>query len=130
MTATDRELAPVAPEFFVPDVAASVRFYVEQLGFRPHRVEPDFAVLALGESIIMLADQRMYGAMGGAAAVERGAFVDIRFVVPDVDAVHRRCFERGVTIVHDIADRPYGLRDFIIRDSDGFRLRFASPLSP
>lgn len=120
------ELAPTAPEFFVPDVSEAARFYVEALGFQPIRVEFAFAVLRLGDSIVMLADQQMYGGMGGSAAPERGAFVDIRIIVPDVDAVYDRCVERGVMVVHEIADRPYGLRDFIVRDLNGFRLRFAS----
>ena len=124
----DSELAPTAPEFFVPDVAEAVRFYVDVLGFQAHRVEPTFALLGLGESIVMLADERLYGAMGGATEGPRGAFVDIRIVVPDVDAVYRTCVDRGVTVVHDIADRHYGLRDFIVRDLNGFRLRFASPI--
>jgi hypothetical protein len=33
-----------------------------------------------------------------------------------------------VEIVHEIADRYYGLRDFVISDLNGFRLRFASSL--
>jgi uncharacterized glyoxalase superfamily protein PhnB len=77
----------------------------------------------------MLADQRMYADMGGSeTAAHRGAFIDVRIVVEDVDALYTRCVEASVPIVHDIADRPYGLRDFIIRDPNGFRLRFAAPL--
>jgi predicted enzyme related to lactoylglutathione lyase len=123
------ELAPVAPEFFVPDVAETVRFYTETLGFERHRVESDFAIVGIGDAILMFADERMYGAMGAqAGGRERGAYIDIRVVVPDVDSYHRRCVDAGLDIVHEIADRPYGLRDFIVRDLNGFRLRFASPL--
>ncbi len=50
-------------------------------------------------------------------------------MVDDVDAMYRRATDNDVTIVHDIGDRPYGLRGFIIRDPDGFRLRCASPVS-
>jgi uncharacterized glyoxalase superfamily protein PhnB len=114
---------------FVPDVRKAARFYVETLGFEELRADADFAIVILGEAVVMLADERMYGTMGGGTAgTTRGAHLDIRIVVPDVDAVHRRCVEAGVPIVHEIADRPYGLRDFIIRDPNGFRLRFASPL--
>ncbi len=49
-------------------------------------------------------------------------------MVDDVDAMYRRATDNDVTIVHDIGDRDYGLRDFIIRDRDGFRLRFAAPV--
>ena len=122
------ELAPVAPELFVADVADAATFYEQALGFRIVRREPDFAILALGRCVLMLADERMYGAMGGDASGRRGELIDVRFVVLDVDAMYRRAKDSGVAIVHDIADRPYGLRDFIMRDPHGFRLRFASPL--
>lgn len=35
----------------------------------------------------------------------------------------------GTRIALDIGDRYYGLRDFIIEDPNGYRLRFASPKS-
>ena len=123
------ELAPVAPEIFVPDVRAAVAFYTDVFGFQAHRVESDFAIVGIGPAIIMFADQRMYGAMGGAfAGADRGLFIDIRIMVPDVDTYNQRCLDAGLDIVHSLADRPYGLRDFIVRDLNGFRLRFASPL--
>jgi hypothetical protein len=34
-----------------------------------------------------------------------------------------------VSMALDIGDRPYGLRDFIVRDLNGYRLRFAAPLA-
>ncbi len=46
-------------------------------------------------------------------------------MVDDVDPMYRRVTDNDVTIVHDIG----GLRDFIIRDPDGIRLRFAAPVS-
>jgi uncharacterized glyoxalase superfamily protein PhnB len=36
----------------------------------------------------------------------------------------------GARIARDIGDRYYGLRDFIVEDSNGYRPRFASPRSP
>ena len=95
------ELAPVSPELFVPDVAAAVRFYTEILGFESHRVDPDFAIVGIGQAIIMFADQRMYGAMGGGAAgADRGLFIDTRIMVPDVDVYHQRCVDAALEIIH------------------------------
>ena len=133
MTLDAREEAPVAPEFFVSDVGAAIQFYTDKLGFRLVRLEPEgtpgptsvFAVVDLGEAQILLANESLYA---GEHLRERGAGVDIRIMVPDVDAIYQRCHENSVAIVHDIADRYYGLRDFIIADPNGFRLRFAAPL--
>lgn len=127
-----REIVPLAPELFVPDVSEAVHFYTEKLGFSAFRVERHderdvFAIVAMGKAVVMFAADSLYQAMGGSIESPRGVAIDIRIMVDDVDAVYRRCAENGVTIVHDIADRYYGLRDFVIADPNGFRLRFAAP---
>lgn len=124
---------PVTVELFVEDVEASVRFYTEKLGFQLSRMERDadgdnratFAVLSLGSAAILIADR----ALEGDLALPPGGGVHIRIMVDDVDAMHARALGAGVPIVGDIADRSYGLRDFIVEDPDGFRLRFAAPTS-
>lgn len=124
MTAAHEPLIPVAPEFFVGDIAASVRFYVDVLGFSVLRQEPDFAVVGLGAAHVLLADERLTGPLDG----RRGVGVNVRIMVDDVDEMYRRAQAGSARIAHDIADRYYGLRDFIVADSDGFLLRFASPV--
>jgi catechol 2,3-dioxygenase-like lactoylglutathione lyase family enzyme len=136
MAETDpRELVPVTVELFVPDVEASVSFYAEKLGFELMRLErgmidgqerATFAVVGLERAAFLIAHRTLEGAP---AARPAGGAVHIRIIVDDVDALHRRAKENGVAIIYDIADRAYGLRDFIVEDPDGFRVRFASPLS-
>ena len=120
-------LVRVAPEFFVRDVAASVAFY-QRLGFAALRHDPELAVVGLGAAHVLLADERLAGEQLRNASAARGAGVNIRIMVEDVDAMHRLATAAGSPIVHEIADRAYGLRDFIMADPDGFMLRFASPL--
>src|SRR5712692_5013949 len=129
-----REIAPVAPEMFVPDVAEAVRFYTEKLGFKLYRMEQGdgqalFAIITLDRAVVMFAHESLYTAMGGSVSAQRGVGIDVRIMLQDVDETYRRCRENGVTVVHDIADRYYGLRDFVIADLNGFRLRFASALA-
>ena len=136
MAKTDpQEAVPITVELFVPDVEASVRFYTEKLGFAVQRMDREslggrelvsFAAIAMGRAVLFVAHERLYGE---ALTAQRGAGIDVRIMVDDVDAMFRRATDNDVTIVHDIGDRPYGLRDFIIRDPDGFRLRFAARLS-
>ncbi len=120
----------VAPEFFVRDFAASLRFYVEKLGFQTVRQEPGFAVVALANAHVLLAapDEATPGMGEWLASGPRGVGVNIRIMVDDVDALCRRLSANDVTVVRQIGDREYGLRDFIIADPDGFLLRFASPI--
>lgn len=50
-------------------------------------------------------------------------------MVPNVDDYWKLVGEIGAPVVVPIADRYYGLRDFIIADPDGFGICFASPLA-
>lgn len=129
-----REHAPLAVELFVGDVEAAVRFYVDRLAFEEIRTEhmesgqPVFAVVALGEAVVMFMLDHFYA--GARAELDgRGAGVDVRIMVPDADAAYERVRAAGMDVLRDIGDRDYGLRDFITRDPFGFRLRFASPLA-
>ena len=126
--AEEEVLVPTAPEFFVRDVAASVRFYVESLGFVVLRQETDFAAVALGESHVLLAAEQ-HTSSELLAAGPRGVGLNVRIMVDDVDAVYERCTKGGVPIVRGIVSQYYGLRDFIMADPDGFMIRFASALA-
>jgi uncharacterized glyoxalase superfamily protein PhnB len=133
MSSNDNELDPVAPEFFVPNVDEAIKFYSEKLGFTVQRREPadgdfaSFAILRLDEAMVMFMYDAFYS--GPRAELDqRGAGLDIRIMVEDVDAMYGRVKAAGMPILHDIGNRDYGLRDFITRDPNGFRLRFASPL--
>jgi catechol 2,3-dioxygenase-like lactoylglutathione lyase family enzyme len=129
------EVAAVAPELFVPDVDASLRFYVDTLGFKLIRTDPPgegphtFALLMLGEAVFMLAHERLAGDETRPRPGERrGRAIHVRVMVPDVDAMYERVRTKGVRIRVPVADREYGLRDFIIQDADGYDLRFAAPV--
>lgn len=132
MTYDPREDAALAVELFVPDVDEAVRWYTDVLGFELIRCEeqsgrPVFAIGALFGATLMFMWDRYYTGQRGELDW-RGAGADFRVMVPDSDAVYRRARAAGASIKHDIGDRDYGLRDFIMADPFGFRLRFAAPL--
>lgn len=56
------------------------------------------------------------------------SLANVRILTSDVDAVYATVLTLGVRVERPIADRSYGLRDFTVRDPDGFELRFAKPL--
>jgi catechol 2,3-dioxygenase-like lactoylglutathione lyase family enzyme len=120
-------LMPCAPEFFVPEMDAALRFYVDGLGFQVLRREPVFAVVALGDAHVLIAHDSIAGPQ--LASGPRGNGLNVRIMVDDVDLLRERAGALRAPIVHEIADRPYGLRDFIVADPNGFLLRFASPIS-
>jgi len=136
MTAGINEDLSTAPEIFVPDVDTAVEFFTAKLGFAAGRVAhdgpggtTDFAVVAFERSVLLVAMDAYYLNMGAKELEPRGRAIDTRIVVRDVDAVYERAKANGVRIVHDIADRPYGLRDFVLQDPWGFRWRFATPIA-
>ena len=49
-------------------------------------------------------------------------------IAPDVDALHAEFAARGVDVLREPEDEPYGLRDFTIATPQGHRLAFATPL--
>ena len=44
--------------------------------------------------------------------------------VDDADRLHALCRKRGVTIVEPLASKPWGMREFAVRDPDGHVFRF------
>lgn len=47
----------------------------------------------------------------------------------DLDALYAELSTKGVTIECEIGDRPWGNRDFTIRNPDGYKLILAKPTS-
>ena len=129
--AGNEPLIPVAPELFVRDIDASLRFYTEDLGFTALRREPYFAVVALGDAHVLLAlpYDELPGVREWLASGPRGVGVSVRIMVDGVDVMYRRALASGTRVVQHIGDREYELRDFTIADPDGFFLRFAAPVA-
>lgn len=108
-------------EFSVRDLNRSVQLYTA-LGFVLERRDGGFAAMRWDNRRLFL-DER-----AGLPPHDGVARVNVRIIVPDVDAVWERVQSLGLRIEQAIGDRYYGLRDFTILDPDGFGLRFASIL--
>jgi catechol 2,3-dioxygenase-like lactoylglutathione lyase family enzyme len=109
-------------ELYVRDLNHSVSFY-EQLGFQVGRRDGHFAQLSWDDHHFFL-DERT--GLPQASELPR---VNIRVLVPDVDIHWQQIRDLGIQIISPIANRSYGLRDFIVSDPDGFGVRFATPLA-
>ena len=48
--------------------------------------------------------------------------------IPDVDDHHARARKAGATIDSEPTDQPYGMREYGVRDPEGHRFWFATPL--
>ena len=118
-------------EIVVRDIKESTRFY-RDLGFRVVRDAGDFVELSWEDHLLFIAEISAYHEIDGEniKLPEQSSFplANLRIMVPNVDAYWRRIKEMGAQIIIPVADRYYGLRDFIVTDPDGFGVRFASPL--
>lgn len=106
----------VHPGLAVPDVAAAVEYYTTTLGFTPGFIwgePPAFAGVNLGDAQVFLSQ----GTPGSGGC-------EVFFVVGAVDELYAFHQAAGAHVEEDIGDRAYGLRDYSVRDPNGYRLTF------
>ena len=109
---------------FVRDISRSVEFY-RKLGFELVRDDGGFVELAWEGHLLFFNDE-FKDELPASPGPLRG---NIRVMVPNVDDYWALAQEMGARVVWPIADRSYGLRDFMVADPDGFGVRFATNLS-
>jgi catechol 2,3-dioxygenase-like lactoylglutathione lyase family enzyme len=116
-------------EILVRDIRRSVDFY-RRLGFELLRDGGDFVELAWEEHRLFLAEPSAFRDVEHAALPAPPAFplANVRVMVPDVDRYWSLSQEIGAEVAVPLGNRYYGLRDFMVRDPDGFGVRFASLL--
>jgi [ribosomal protein S5]-alanine N-acetyltransferase len=118
----------VQPILLVPDVAATVAYYCEKL---------DFAVSFL------YGDPPTHGAVSRGDWTTEGATIQFSqrdaldatrptvelyfFVGSQIDLLYAGYVANGVEVVREPATMPWGMREFTMRDCNGYRLRFGTP---
>lgn len=112
----------IVPMIHVPDVASTAKWY-ESIGFTTRNTarecdegEVNWALLQFGESAIML------NAGGKSSSAPRREF-DLYIHVEDIDAMRQK-LDGKASIVEDLHDTFYEMREFIIRDCNGFWITF------
>jgi catechol 2,3-dioxygenase-like lactoylglutathione lyase family enzyme len=105
----------------VSDVAAAVEFYTTQLGFKIGFTwggpPPTFAGVKLGKVEVFLQK---------GTPDPKGCCV--YFHVSDADALYEFHRSKGVEVAREIGDREYGMRDYVVRDLNGYYLSFGHHL--
>ena len=118
-------MSKVVPMVHVPDVKATIAWY-ESIGFtvRGTHEEPncpmDWASLLLGGSEVMFS-------AGGRPASTPRRDVDLYVHVDDIDERYE-AIGRKAEVVEAPHETEYGMREFIIKDLNGFWLTFGQPL--
>ena len=116
----------VVPMIHVPDVNATADWYTS-IGFKVIRHneehgEINWAKLSFENSELMLN-------AGGKPSTERRREVDLYITTDSIYEVYGRLKDR-VQVVEGLYDAFYGMREFIIRDINGFWITFGQPIHP
>jgi GNAT superfamily N-acetyltransferase len=109
----------------VTDVPETVRFYRDQLGFTREWLwgePPSFGGVSWGKVGIMFCLQPAL-----AAHVEGHQHA---FLVRGIDRLHERHRQNAVPVISPLEDKPWGLREYTVRDPNGYHLRFGEPVTP
>jgi uncharacterized glyoxalase superfamily protein PhnB len=114
----------VVPMIQVPNVAATVAWYLS-IGFELVRQneedgEINWAKLSFGNSELMLN-------AGGKPSNDHRREVDLYIIAENVDEWFRRLKDR-VQVVEDPHDTFYGMREFIMRDINGFWVTYGQSI--
>ncbi|MEO1051423.1 MAG: VOC family protein [Bacteroidota bacterium] len=119
------QFSHAAPVFPVKNVDHAADFYRDQLGFEVTFRWEDPATYAVvkregvGIHLSQLSEDYL-------PPKEHAA---LRVFVSDVDQLYAEFQHNNVAILRPIGDREYGMRDFDIKDKDGFILTFGTGLS-
>jgi predicted enzyme related to lactoylglutathione lyase len=112
---SEPRLMQIAPAFAVRDMDAMIGFYGKALGFETRYKSDVYAVLQSGDAQLHLYPER-----DGFQAGQSNAYI----FVQGVDAIFEKA-RTSAKIVHPIADKEYGLRDFLMQDPEGNRIGIA-----
>lgn len=110
--------------FWVQENKLSEKFY-KKLGFGVLQSDDEHSLVSLnGFSIdlVSMRDEDKFARDSMSADKGRGVYVYIN--VDDVDAKHKELSEAGLTPYTEPKDWPWGNREFILKDPDGYKLCF------
>jgi GNAT superfamily N-acetyltransferase len=108
----------------VADVVATVRYYRDKLGFGREWLwgnPPDFGGVSWGKVGVMFCLQP---ALAGKVEGHQHSFL-----VSGIDRLHARHRDNGVEIILPLEAKPWGLREYTVRDQNGYHLRFGEPIT-
>ncbi|UEP27433.1 MULTISPECIES: bleomycin resistance protein [unclassified Burkholderia] len=132
------EWAALVPELICSDLAESVRFYRDVLGFRIRfeRPEDGFAYLEIGRAQLMLEQYSRDGWLIGRLERPFGRGINLQIEVDSLDPILDRTRSAGVALFVEPRvswyrqdDIEHGQIEMLVQDPDGYLLRLVEILS-
>ena len=117
----------ITPQLRTTDMASTVRFYTEKLGFTVEFNYEDFYTgIRIGDQAIhlKLVDDRD----PSIKFVDEGGHLHLYLETNGVTEFAEELKSRGVAMVEDVHETEWNTREFVIRDDQGHTLYFGEPL--
>jgi catechol 2,3-dioxygenase-like lactoylglutathione lyase family enzyme len=122
-----KSVAGVIPQLRTTDLAGSIRFYTEKVGFTlEFQYEDFYAGIRAGRQVfhLKLADEKD----PSIDFVDRNGHFHLYFETDDAASVADGLARRGVALVTRLHETPWGTREFVIKDDRGHTLYFGEQL--
>ena len=111
-------LVRIAPELPTANLERAVTYYEQKLGFQVAMRMPQYAIVERDAiALHLFAD-------GGECSR-----VGVHIFTPDLEQLFAELRESGAEITQAIERKPWGSRDFRVRDDFGNTLKFTEPLA-
>ena len=114
----------IAPQFFTTDMAATLAYFRDALGFACLGTWLDPPVYA----IVARDDHRIHFRLADPPTPSPDKYadelLDAYLIVENVDALYAEYEARGVVFTRALGDTPWQSREFVVKDCDGRLLAF------
>ncbi|MFY0636163.1 MAG: VOC family protein [Vannielia sp.] len=130
-------MSSLTPEFGCTDIAASVRFYTERLGFKVDYSRPSqgFFHLSKEGNALMLEQLGPWSWTSETPELPLGRGMHLQITIDNAPRLAGYLTERDVPLFRPLEEawyrdgaRWHGQSQFVVADPDGYLLRFASSL--
>ncbi len=108
----------------VNDLKASARYYINVLGFTRDFAVDGWEFLSFGDFKVMLGE--CPDEVPASETNNHSYFAHV--LVSNVDEIFEEYKANGATFIQEVADKPWGLREFGIVTPDGHRIMFGQEL--
>lgn len=116
----------IAPQFFSANLAATLRYYNDKLGFAcvsTWHDPPVYAIVARDKQAIHF---RCAAPPTPNPSKYTEELLDAYLSVKDVDALYAEYSAKHIEFTRALAGTPWGTREFVIKDCDGRLLAFGA----
>jgi len=114
----------IAPQFFTADMAATLAYYRDVLGFATVGTWLEPPVYAIVERDGQALHIRLADAPPSHTAKYEDELLDAYLRVDGIDALYAEYAARGAEFTRGLGDTPWQAREFVVKDCDGRLLAF------